>query len=135
MELSSKLLEQIVIKTRPKTDEHMLKVMDKSTQEEHSAQTLQTKNKRFKIAVTFLFAYNDIFNGTNSYNKFYIKKTLIDEVFIQITNSPGAYEIESLDDETKRNLIHEGHYTKANYPFGIKADFKTLGNSVEILPQ
>ena len=132
MELSSKLLEQIVFKTRPKIDEHMSKVMDKSTQEEHSAQTLQTNNKRFKMALTFVSAYNGIFNVTNSNNKFYIKKTIINEDFIQITNSPRAYEIESLDDETKRNLIHEGHYTKTNYPFRIKPDFNTLGNSVEI---
>ena len=35
MELPSKLLEKMVYNTKPKTDEHMLIVMDKSTQEEH----------------------------------------------------------------------------------------------------
>ena len=35
MELPSKLLEQIAFNTRSKTEEHMLVVMDKSTDEEH----------------------------------------------------------------------------------------------------
>ena len=109
--------------------------MDKSTYEEHLSQPLQTNNNQFKIAVTFLSAYNGIFNVTNSNNKLYFEKALIDEDFIQITISPGTYEIESLDDETKRNIIDEGHYTEANYPFTIKPNFSTLGSIVEILPQ
>ena len=35
MELASKLLEQIAFITRPKIEEHMLVVMNKSTHEEH----------------------------------------------------------------------------------------------------
>ena len=35
MELPSKLLEQIAFNTRPKKDEHILIVMDKSTHKEH----------------------------------------------------------------------------------------------------
>ena len=62
MELTSKLLEQIAYNTRPKTEEHMLIIMDKSTHEEHLFQPHQTNNKQFKIAVTFLSAYNGIFN-------------------------------------------------------------------------
>ena len=62
MELPSKLLEQIAYNTRPKIEEHMLIVMDKSTHEEHLSQPLQTNNKQFKIAVTFLSGYNGIFN-------------------------------------------------------------------------
>ena len=84
MELPSKLLEQIAFNTRAKIEEHMLIVLDKSTHQEHLFQTLQTNNKQFKIAVTFLSAYNGIFNVTKSNNKFYFKKTLIDEDFIQI---------------------------------------------------
>ena len=53
MELRSKLLEQIAFNTRPKIEEHMLIVMDKSIHEEHLSQSLQTNNKQFKIAVTF----------------------------------------------------------------------------------
>ena len=44
MELPSKILAQIAHKTRPKIEEHMLIVMDKSTHEEHSSQPLQTNN-------------------------------------------------------------------------------------------
>ena len=57
--------------------------MDKSSHEEMLFQPLQTNNKKFKIAVTFLTAYNGIFNVTNSNIKFFFKKALIDEDFIQ----------------------------------------------------
>ena len=71
MELPSKLLEQIAFKTRPKNEEQMLFVMDNSTHEEHLCRTLQTNNKQFKVAVSFLTAYNGIFNVTNSKNNFF----------------------------------------------------------------
>ena len=117
MELPSKLLEQMAFNTRPKFEEHMLIVMDKSIHEEHLAQPLQTNNKQFKTAVTFLSGYNGIFNVTNT-NKFYFKKTITDEDgFVQITIPPGAYEIESQNDEIKRIIIDEEHYTEPNYPF------------------
>ena len=54
MELPIKLLEQIAYNTRIRIEEHILIVMRKSTHEEHLAQPLQTNNKQFKIAVTFL---------------------------------------------------------------------------------
>ena len=93
MELPSKLLEQIAFNTKRNIEEHMLIVRDESTHEEHLAQPLQTKNKQFKIAVTFLSVNNGIFNVTNSNNKFYFKKSLIEEDFIQIRIPIGAYEI------------------------------------------
>ena len=100
MELPSKLLEQIAFNTRSKIEEHMLIVMDKSTHEEHLFQPLQTNNKQFKIAVTFLTAYNGIFNVTNENNKIYFLKSIIDkDSYIQITIPPGAYQIESLHRE------------------------------------
>ena len=34
-------------------------------------QPLQTNNKQFKIAITFLTGYNGIFNVTHKNNKFY----------------------------------------------------------------
>ena len=71
MELPSKLLEQIAFNTRPKIEKHMLIVMDNSTHEEHLSQPLQTNNKQFKLAITFLTAYNGIFNVTNSNNQFF----------------------------------------------------------------
>ena len=133
MELPSKLLEQIAFNTRPKIEEHMLIVMDKSTHEEHLSQPLQTNNKQFKIAVTFLTAYNGIFNVTNRNDKFYFKKANKDEDFIQIRISEGAYEIENLNHEIKRIIIENGHYTETNYPFRITPNFSTLGSIVEIL--
>ena len=133
MELPSKLLEQIAFNTRPKIEEDMLIVMDKSTHEEHLFQPLQTNNKQFKIAVTFLTGYNGIFNVTNRNNKFYFKKAIKDEDFIQIRIPEGAYEIESLNNEIKRIIIEKGHYTETNYPFRITPNFSTLGSIVEIL--
>ena len=133
MELPSKLLEQIAFNTRPKIEEHLLIVMNKSTHEEHLSQPLQTNNKQFKLAVTFLTGYNGIFNVTNDNNKFYFKKAIKDEDFIQKRIPPGVYEIESLSDEIKRIIIEKGHYTENNYPFKIKPNFSTLGSIVEIL--
>ena len=136
MELPSKLLEQIAYNTRPKIEEHLLIVMDKSTHEEHLFQPLQTNNKQFKKATTFLTGYNGIFNIRNENNKFYFKKTITNEDgFIKITIPPGAYEIESLNNEINRIIIDEGHYTESNYPSTIKRNFLTLGSIIETSPQ
>ena len=136
MELHSKLLEQRAFNTRPKIEEHMLIVMGKSSHEEHLSQPLQTNNKQFKIAVTFLSDYNGIFNVITSNNKFYFKKTISDEDgFVQTTILPGAYEIESLNDEIKRIIIDAEPYTEANSQFNIKPNFSTLGSIIEISPQ
>ena len=106
MELPSELLEQIAYNTLPKIEEHMLISMDKNTHEEHLSQPLLTNTKQYKIAVTFLSGYNGIFNVSNSNNKFYFKKTISDEDgFVQITIPPGAYEIESMNDEIKRFIL------------------------------
>ena len=136
MELPSKLLAQIAYHTGPKIEEHMLIVMNESTHEEHLSQPVQTKNKQFKLALTFLTGYNGISNVTNSNKKFYFKKTITDEDgFNQITIPPGAYEIEALNNEIKRIIIDEKHYTEPNYPFKIKPNFSTLGSIIEISPQ
>ena len=136
MELPSKLLEQIAFITRPKLEEHMLIVMDKSTHEEHLSQPLQTKSKQFKIAVTFLSDYSGIINVTNSNNKYYSTKSITnDNHCIQITIPSGAYEIESLNNENKRIIIAEEHFTEENYPFSIKPNFSTLGSIIEISNQ
>ena len=133
MELPSKLLEQIAFNTRPKIGEHMVIIMDESTHEEHLFQPLQTNNKQFKIAVTFLSAYYGIFNVTSQNNKFYFTKSITDDNhYIMITIPPGAYEIESLDDEIKRIIINDEHFSDENYPFKIRANFTTLGSIIEI---
>ena len=65
-----------------------------------------------------------------------MKKKISDEDgFVQITVPSGAYEIESLNDEIKRIIIVEEHYTEANYPFKTKPNFSTLGSIIEISPQ
>ena len=133
MELPSKLLEQIVYITGPKIEEHILIVMDKSIHEEHLSQPLQTNNKQYKIAVTFLTAYNGISNITRKNNKFYFSKSIIDDNHFQsITIPQGSYEIESLNDEIKRIIIDEGYFTLEEYPFSIKPNFSTLGSIIEI---
>ena len=133
MELPSKLLEQIAFNTRPKIEEHILIIMDKSTHEEHLSEPLQTNNKQFKIAVTFLSGYNGIFNVTNSNNKFYFTKSITDDDhYIMITIPPGAYEIEPLNDEIKRIIIDDEHFTSENCPFEIKPKFSTIGSIIEI---
>ena len=40
-----------------------------------------------------------------------------------------------MNDEIKRIIIDEEHYTEANYPFKIKPNFSTLGSIIEIVPQ
>ena len=129
--MSSELLEQLVFNTSSKIEEHMLIVIDKSSHEEHLSQPLQTNIKQFKKAVTFLTGYNGIFNVTNKNNKFYFKKIFDEANFFQITIPQGAYELESLNEETKRIIIDKGHYSESNYPSTMKPNFSTLGNIIE----
>ena len=132
MELPRKLVEQEAFNTRTKMEKHMLIVMDKSTHEEHLFQPSQTNNKQFKIALTFLSAYNGLFNVINGNNKSFFKKAFIDEDFIQIRIPEGACEIESLDDEIKTIIIDDSHYTSVDYPFKIKPNVSTLGGIITI---
>ena len=63
-------------------------------------------------------------------------KSISDEDgYIQISTHPGAYEIESLNNVIKRNIIVEEHFTEANYSFTMKPNFSTLGSIIEISPQ
>ena len=106
--------------------------MHKSTHEEHLAQPLQTNIKQFKIAVTFLTG----FNGTNSNSKFYFKKSISDgDDFIQFTVPPGAYEIESLNNENRRIIFDEEQFTESDYPFQIKSKFSILESIIELSPK
>ena len=54
---------------------------------------------------------------------------------VQIKVPPDAYEIESLNNEKKRIIIDEGHFTETNYPFTIKSEFSTLDSVVEVSRQ
>ena len=130
------MLEQLAHNTRLKIEEHMLIVMNESTHEQHLFQSLQTNNKQFKIADTFLTGFNGIFNVRNSNKKFYFMKSVTDkDGYIIITIPQSSYEIESLNNETKRSIIDEEHYTEASYLFNIKPNFSTLGSIIEISNQ
>ena len=72
---------------------------------------------------------------TTENNKFYFLKSIFDDDHIKLTIPPGAYEIESLNNEIKRNIINQEHYTESNYPFNIKPNFSTLGSNIEISTQ
>ena len=135
MELPSNLLKQTAFNTRPKIEKHMLIIMYKSTHEEHLFQPLQTNNKQFKKAVTFISAYNGIFNVTNLIIKFYFKKALIDEDFVQMRIPEEAYEIEWLDDQIKRTIIVKSHYTSLEYLSKIKPNFSTLVSNITTSPR
>ena len=95
MELSNKTLEQIAFNTRAKIEEHMLIVMDKSIHDLFLNEPLQTNNKQFKIAITFLTGYNGIFNITEANNKFYYITP--EKMIVDIEIPKGAYELEVID--------------------------------------
>ena len=133
MEHHSKISEQKAYKTRPKVEEHMSKVMDKSTLEEHLSQPLQTNKKQFRIAITILTGYNGINSVTNKKSNFFFAKSITDkDGFIQITIPQVAYEIQSLNDELLRVIFDEGYFFEAEYPFTIKPIFSTLVSIIEI---
>ena len=54
MEPPSKILEQIAFNTKPAIEERILKVLDKSTHEEHLSQLLQTQKKSILNSYYFL---------------------------------------------------------------------------------
>ena len=110
----------------------MLVFTDKSTHEEHLSQPLQTNNKQFKIAVTFLTGYNGFFNVTNSNNKFCFTTPFSDIQPIFIIIKPGVCELESLDAEINRISINDRYFREDGYPFRIKPNFSKLGSNIEI---
>ena len=64
---------------------------------------------------------------------FFFAKPITDkDGFIQFTIPPGAYEIESLNNEIRSIIIDEEHFTEANYPFTIKPNFSTLGSIIDV---
>ena len=80
--------------------------------------------------------YNGIFKITSDNNKFYFTKSITnDDHHTMITIPPGSYEIESLNDEIKRIIIDDEHFTEENYPYNIKPNFSTLGSIIEISNQ
>ena len=91
MKLLIKILARIAFNTKPKIEEHMLIVMEKSTHEEYLCQPLKTSIKQFKFAVTFLTGYKGNFNVTNPNNKLCFAKSITDkDGFYHVTIPPGA---------------------------------------------
>ena len=90
MDLPSKIVEQMAFNTRPRSEEHMLIVVEKSNHEEHQSQPQQTNNKKIKTVVTFSTAYNCAFNVTNKNIKFYFTVSVNDDDFNQVSIAPGA---------------------------------------------
>ena len=50
---------------------------------------------------------------------------------IKITTPPGAYGKESLNNEIKRTIIEEGHFTEATCPFTIQPKISTVGSMID----
>ena len=131
MKLPTKNLEQIAFNTRPKKEEHMLFVMEKSIQEEARSQPLQSNKRQFKLAVTFLTGYYGIFNVTNKINNFFSRYHLM-MIFFRVISIPlRAHELKSLNNDFKCIIIEEGYLTESNYPFLIKPNFSTLVSIIE----
>ena len=127
MELPSKLLEQIAFNTRPKLEEHMLIVMDKSTQEEHLSQSLQFKKKHFKKALTFLPVSNGIFNVTNKNNKFYFKKQLPTErILLKQASVPEPTKSKNWKKKLNEILLMKNITPKQNNHSQSNQIFQTL---------
>ena len=60
-------------------------------------------------------------------------KSITDEDgYMQITLNTGSYDIETLNDESKKIIIDAGPYTEAKYPFTIKANFSILESIIKI---
>ena len=81
--------------------------------------------KQFQISISVFTAYNGVFKVRNLNSKFHFAKSFTDEHFTVISIPPGAYEIESLNNEIKRKFDQED-YTEADYPFTIKPNFSLL---------
>ena len=134
MELPSKILEQIAFNTRPKIEEHMLFVMEKSAHEEYLSHPLPTNNKQYKVDVTFLNGCDGIFNVTNETKKFTFISNFEGAENNMLQVPLRAYEPESFNAEVKRNFIEEGYITEEAYPFGMKPNFSTLGSFIQLEP-
>ena len=97
---------------------------------------MQTNNKQFKIAVTFLTRYKGIFNVTNSNNKFYCKETITDgNDFFQIVITPVAYGNDSLNNEMRRFIIDEEHFTESDCLFQRQPVFSALRPFIDTSPE
>ena len=109
--------------------------MEKSINEEHLSQPLQTKNKQFELAITFLNVHNSIFSIINKNNNIILIPVYEGAGYNIITIPPGADEIESIKKEIKIKTIEEGYINEQGYLFKIKPNFSTLSSIIETLPE
>ena len=56
---------------------------------------------------------------------------LMKMVLSQYQLPQGAYEVESLNDESQRIIIDEGYFTEADYSFTIKTNFSTFSSTTQ----
>ena len=61
---------------------------------------------------------------------FFFTVLINDDGFNVISIPTGAYELESINDEIKRNIIKEIYFTEADYPFQVKPKFSNLGSII-----
>ena len=105
--------------------------MDNSTQEERLSKPLQTNFKQFQRAATFFTAYKGIFLVTNKNSRFNLTRPVNDDGLTKNFISPGANELESLNNEINCNTIEEDRFHESSYQFTIKTNFSTLGSLLE----
>ena len=110
----------------------MLVVVNKGTQDEHLDQPLQTNNKQFEKAVTFLTGYNGIFNVTSKNNKFESVRPINDGDFSVMSFSPGVFERAELEEEIERVINDKGHFTGSTYPFKKNQTFQHYVPSLKL---
>ena len=108
--------------------------MDKSTYKEQLPEQLITNNKQFKISVSLLPGYSGIFNVNDKKNKSQFATSINHDDFKVNTVPQGDNELESFDDESKRNITKKSSYTEQNYFCAIKPNFSAFGSFTEIKP-
>ena len=67
-------------------------------------------------------------------NTFYFGTTIDEDDFRETTSSPGAYQLESLNDEIRRSNNEEDCFTEVKYPFLFNENFSALGSNIEKSP-
>ena len=69
---------------------------------------------------------NGIFEVTYKKEKLFLANSNTDKNGF-VTNPPGAYENESVNDKFRRIILEGGFYTKIDYPYShTKPNFSTL---------
>ena len=89
MKLPSEVFEQIVFITTSEIEDHMLIF---TTPKENLSQLLQSNNKQYKFAVTFLTGYMGHFFATTKNKKVYFTTRNDDDDLSEFIKAPCAHE-------------------------------------------